>query len=136
MASGKKAVKGRSPKSFTTSEEMRQWCALISQELLTFPQVNIKKMFGMVSFYRKDVIFAAVPDKKAYFSPTSIIFKLQEPSAAQQGRLENDPRINLSFGIGQKWLGFELASADDIRGALAWLDEAYRAALPKKKRAV
>lgn len=124
------------PKSLHAPEEMRQWCALLTQELITWPQVSIKKMFGMVSFYRLDLIFAAVPGKKAYFSPYSIIFKLQQPSVAQQKRLDADPRINLRFGIGQKWLGFELASAQDIRGALVWLDEAYRAAKTTKRRSV
>ncbi len=107
---------------------MQQWCALLQQELTTWGQVAVRRMFGMTSFYRRDAIFAAVPATKAFFSPYSIIFKLQSPTESQRRKLAADARVNLSFGIGEKWYGYELASAADIRGALEWLDEAFRAA--------
>lgn len=121
--------------SFDLSEEMKQWCALLRQELESWGQVDVRKMFGMTSFYRRDQIFAAIPATKAFFSPNSIIFKLQEPTAAQQKKLEADARVNLKFGIGRKWYGYELASAADIRGALEWLDQAFQAARPAQTSA-
>ena len=136
MANKKKSKKAVStPKSFVVPEEMKQWSALIAQEVASWPQVEARKMFGMTSFYRRDVIFAAVPTTKAYFSPHSIIFKLQSPTEKQRQRMIADKRVNVSFGIGQKWYGYELASPEDIRGALAWLDEAFRAAKAAPKRA-
>jgi hypothetical protein len=136
MAGKKKAAKKKStssPKSFEVPEEMKQWSALLSQEVASWPGVQLKKMFGMVSCYRKDLIFAALPDKRGYFSPYSIIFKLQEPSKKETAQLAVDPRVNLSFGIGAKWYGFELASPADIRGAMQWLDVAFRAVHRGKK---
>ncbi len=128
----KKKKAGAAPKAFALTEEMKQWCALLQQELASWGQVDARKMFGMASFYRRDTIFAAVPITKAFFSPNSIIFKLQEPTGAQQKKLAADSRVNLKFGIGQKWYGYELASPADIHGALEWLDEAFRAARPAK----
>jgi len=130
MTNNKKPAKKKSvaPKSYSLSDEMKQWCALLTQELTTWGQVDVRKMFGMTSFYRRDTIFAAVPASKAFFSPHSIIFKLQSPTDKQRQRLKADARVNLTFGIGQKWYGYELASTADINGALEWLDEAFQAA--------
>lgn len=130
-----KAKGSARPTSFSVPEEMKQWCALLAQELADWGQVEARKMFGMTSFYRRDLIFAAAPGSKAFFSPSSIIFKLQTPNKRQQRRLELDSRINQRFGIGQKWYGYELNSAADIHGALEWLDEAFRAAKPAKPSA-
>lgn len=127
-AKKKSAKKGAPPKSYPLSDEMKQWCALLAQELTTWGEVDARKMFGMTSFYRWETIFAAVPASKAYFSPSTIIFKLQTPNRRQQKSLASDPRVKPGFGIGQKWYGYELASTADINGALEWLDEAFRTA--------
>lgn len=119
--------KSAAPKFYPLSDEMKQLCALLTQELTTWGQVEVRKMFGMTSFYRRDVIFAAVPASKAFFSPNSIIFKLQTPTEGLRQKLKADARVNMTFGIGQKWYGYELASSADINGALEWLDEAFRA---------
>jgi hypothetical protein len=120
-------------RSFPVPDEMKQWCTLLTQELATWGEVGIKKMFGMTSFYRRGAIFAALPSTKAFFSPYSIIFKLQQPTSIQSRSLVSDPQVNLSFGIGQKWYGFELSSPADINRALSWLDEAFRHAQPARK---
>lgn len=127
----KRRAAGSTPKAFTVPEEMKRWAALLASEVAGWPQVTQRKMFGMTSFYRKGTIFAAIPDKKAFFSPTSFIFKLQAPAVRQQKFLIHDRRINASFGIGQKWYGFELHSDEDIHGALEWLGEAFEAARKK-----
>jgi hypothetical protein len=143
MPAKKKSAKkepGTNGTAYEVPEEMKQWCALLTQELSSWGQVDVRKMFGMTSFYRRGAIFAAVPATKAFFSPYSIIFKLQTPTIRQQKLLVGDSRINQKFGIGQKWYGFELASSADIHGALEWLDEAFRAAStpakPARKRPV
>lgn len=132
---GKKKAKARrpssTPRAFAVPEEMKRWAALVAGEVGSWPQVTPRKMFGMTSFYRRGTIFAAIPDKKAFFSPTSLIFKLQSPTLRQQERMVADPRINASFGIGQKWYGFELHSDEDIHGALEWLGEAFESARKK-----
>lgn len=120
------------PKAFEISEEMKQWSALLSQELSSWPQVERRRMFGMASFYRKGIIFAAVPEKKAFFSPSAVIFKLQTPTVRQQECLAHDPQISASFGVRQKWYRYELGSDSDIHGALEWFDKAFQAAGPAK----
>lgn len=132
MAVKKRKSGASGPKAFSTSEEMKRWSALLTEEVATWPGVNRKRMFGMTSLYRKDAIFAAIPETKAYFSATSIIFKLQQPSARQQKRMEEDARVNVSFGIGQKWYGYELRSDADLNGALEWLGEAFASARQRR----
>jgi hypothetical protein len=130
----KQRAKGDTPKAFEIPEEMKRWAVLLFDELASWPQVTRKQMFGMSSFYRNESIFAAIPNTKAFFSPTSIIFKLQVLTIRRQTEMSKDPRINLSFGIGQKWYGYELQSDADLRGALEWLGEAFESA-PKKRTA-
>ena len=133
MATKKKPKRKQStPKAFEIPEEMKRWAALLSDEVAGWPQVTRKKMFGMSSFYRRDAIFAALPLTNAFFTPTSIIFKLQKPTVRQHKGMASDCRINISFGIGQKWYGYELQSDEDIHGALEWLAEAYESVGKKR----
>jgi hypothetical protein len=119
---------------FKVPEEMREWSALIATEVATWPEVSTRKMFGMNSLYRDGEIFAAVADKRALGTAYSVIFKIKQPTVACRRKLEGDSRIRKSEAVGKQWYGFELASPDDIPGALEWFDEAYRAAAPKLKR--
>jgi hypothetical protein len=114
---------------FKVADEMKQWSALIAGELGTWPDVSTKKMFGMNSLYRGKVIFGALPGTRALFSASSIAFKLHDVSTKVQARVETDPGVHASGGIGQKWFAFELTSAEDIRGALEWLSLAYEQAI-------
>ena len=128
-----KKPKNNNPQLFKIDEQMREWSVLLADEVRRWPRVEAKKMFGMVSLYANEVIFAAVPDKRTIFNAYTIIFKLNPTSKTQSKRMKSDPRVNLSFGIGQKWFGFELGSSDDLRGALEWIGEAYEVALLAKK---
>ncbi len=125
----KKSASVPTTKLFEVGDEMKQWSALIAGEVGTWPDVSTKKMFGMNSFYRGKAIFGAVPDKRALFNASSIIFKLHDVSPKVQSRVEADQQVNASGGVGQKWFGFELTSEHDIRGALEWLGLAYEQAI-------
>src|SRR6266700_4015453 len=91
---------------------MRRLSALLSEELLRWPGVSTKPMFGMRAFYRGGIVFAMLPDKRGFNSPNAIMYKLPD------GRQKRE---------GPKWQFFEV-EADVVSKALACLDKAYRKA--------
>ncbi len=91
------------------SEEMKRICALLEAELLQWPGVAARAMFGLRAFYRGTVIFALLPNKRALESPNAIAYKLVANAGKQ----------------GKNWHLFELADERDIRKALAFLEKTY-----------
>lgn len=85
---------------------MRHLCGLLATEIERWPEVYARPMFGMRAFYRRDAIFALLPQTRTLGTPSEIAYKLP--------------------GDGKKWRLFECASARDLDGALACLDKAYR----------
>src|SRR5690349_24029632 len=63
------------PKMPPISEEMKQWSAMLKAELLGWPQVSSKPMFGMAGMYRRKKIFAALPVTRGFNTPSSVIFR-------------------------------------------------------------
>ena len=106
------------PRLFKTDTEMQRWCALLEQELLAWPEVSAKPMFGMIGFYRGKNIFAAIPRTRAPKTARSLLIKL--PGT-------NDTRLKRGSGPGSAWVTYELESANDITEALTWLERAYEA---------
>lgn len=111
------------PKLFAISEEMKEWSAMLAGEVAEWPRVRSKPMFGLVSFYRKDKIFAAIPRTRAVASPHSIIFKFHKENAETR-----NARHQLQEYPALRWLAFDLRSEKDLGTALRWLDLAYRVA--------
>ena len=113
MARPKKAKK---PKLVAVSEEMKRVWVLLGQELLRWPDVNARSMFGLRAFYRGGVVFAMLPDKRALENFNTIAYKLPDGGSRREGK---------------KWQSYELRNEFDIDKALARLDKAYtRAAGP------
>ncbi|HSE21119.1 MAG TPA: hypothetical protein VLB68_05655, partial [Pyrinomonadaceae bacterium] len=104
------------PKLFKIDDEMKRWCVAIGDELLAWPDVTAKPMFGMTGFYRGQNIFAAIPRTKAPVTARSLLIKL--PSVRHK-------RLKDATGPGSGWVAFELESANDINEALLWLGRAY-----------
>jgi len=100
------------------SEKMKRISALLSEELLDWPGVSARPMFGMRAFYRGASVFAMLPDKRALESPTAIAYKLPAGTQSREG---------------QKWQLFELEGERDIGKALACLEKAYRKAGSARK---
>jgi len=71
-------------------------------------------MFGLRAFYRKTLVFAMLPDKRAMESPGAIAYKLPAGARSKEGA---------------KWQLFELENTQDIDKAFAHLDKAYRKAV-------
>ncbi len=121
--SARKRRASSAPALFPISEEMREWSAMLAGEVAAWPRVRSKPMFGLVSFYRNDKIFAAIPRTRAVASPHSIILKFhaENPETRKARRhLEQYPAL--------RWLAFELRSEKDLHTAMEWLDLAYRMA--------
>jgi hypothetical protein len=85
--------------------------ALLAEELLRWPDVSARSMFGMRAFYRGAAIFALLPGTRALENPEAIAYKLADESRTTEG---------------EEWHSFELKSEHDIDRALAVLDKAYR----------
>ncbi|MBZ5595543.1 MAG: hypothetical protein LAP39_25165 [Acidobacteriia bacterium] len=106
------------PKLVLPSEETKHIAALLERELMQWPDVSVRPMFGMHAVYHGAAIFAALPDKRAMRSPRAIAYKL--PPAARSKQDET-------------WQVFEVESARDIGRVLELLDQAYRkAAAPRR----
>ena len=91
------------------SEEMRRFAALLEGEVKRWPGVRTGKMFGMVSVYRGDRIFALLPATRSLEGANSIMIKRERPAESE----------------GKKWESLEVVSEADLGSALRLLDEAY-----------
>jgi hypothetical protein len=111
------------PALFPISEEMKQWSAMLAAEVGGWPRVHSKPMFGLMSFYRRGKIFAAIPRTRAVASPHAIIMKFHKESAETR-----EARRQLADYPALRWLAFDLHSEKDLNAALRWLDLAYRMA--------
>ncbi len=117
------------PKLPPVSEEMKQWSALLRQELSTWPHVTSRPMFGLLGFYRGNAIFAALPVTRGLNSPNGLIFKFHRISQRLLRRAKSDPRVEVSRkAAGAGWYSFELQTEDDLRDALWWVNQAYETA--------
>jgi hypothetical protein len=111
------------------AQEMRRWSSLLETELMTWPDVNTKAMFGFLSFYRAGKIFAALPRTRGFNSSSSLILKFNPLPAPLLAKARADARMDTNTRVaGKGWFSFEVASECDLRDALAWLDHAYQAA--------
>jgi hypothetical protein len=126
----KSPAKSRSPHSFPIiSEEMKQWSAMLQAEVNSWPAITSKSMFGFVFFYRRKIVFAALPRTRGFDSPSSLLFKFNPIPAALQARARSDTRMSASTDPKNKgWFAFTLSTQSDLRDALFWLNHAYESA--------
>ena len=100
------------PKLPKVSDEMKRWSVLLQNELKQWPNTRTGKMFGLISVYRGDKIFALLPEARGFESPNAIATK----------------RNNLPGAEGKKWQTFAIESDADLAAALEQLNHAYQAA--------
>jgi hypothetical protein len=111
----------------SASDEMKQWSAMLGNELSAWPKVTARPMFGLRGFYRGRKIFAALPVTRAIKNPNSLIFRIQPMPPDLLERAKKEPRIDTeSRTPGSKWFVFELNSEADFRDALWWMNQAYQ----------
>lgn len=117
------------PKFSRVSETMKEWSAMLAAELLSWPAVTSRRMFGMTVFYRANRIFAALPRTKTFSTPQSIAFKLHRKTARIQKMLAAEPKIVDPTREDAKWISLQLNNEQDLAVALKWFDLAYRTCL-------
>jgi hypothetical protein len=105
------------PKLPRISEEMRRMCVMLGDEMLRWPDVRTNPMFGMRAFYRGKIVFAMIPDRRAFENADSIMYKFADAAEKKEGK---------------KWTLFKLTSAEELGSALEILDKAYSKAKPLK----
>jgi hypothetical protein len=125
----KPKAKPKRPNLPRITDETKQWSAMLGTELQSWPNVTTRPMFGLLSFYRKKTIFAALPVTRAIGAPNSIIFKLKSITPNLLLRVNQDRRASIGTRMRAKgWISFEMNSSEDLRDALSWLSEAYERA--------
>src|SRR5579863_3043018 len=107
------------PKLLPISEETRRWSALLESELLTWPGVIAKGMFGLRAIYRAKRIFAALPNSRGFGPDASILIKFSPMPPALLKRAQSDLRVHAN-SPGKGWFSFTLTSDTDLHDALDW----------------
>ena len=115
------------PKLLLVSEETRRWSVLLESELISWPGVIAKRMFGFRAIYRGKKIFAALPGSRGFGPDASALLKFDPMSPALLQRAKNGSRIHGNTP-GNGWFSFTLNSDPDLHDALEWLNQAYEAA--------
>ena len=88
-------------------------CVMLGEEMRRWPEVRVNPMFGMHAFYRGKIVFALIPDKRAFRNADSIMYKIADAAEKKEGK---------------KWTLFKLTTAEELGTALEILDKAYRKA--------
>jgi hypothetical protein len=108
------------PKLPRISDGMRHICAMLGEEILRWPEVRMNPMFGMRAYYRGKIVFALIPDRRAFDDAESIMYKMANPADRKEGK---------------KWKPFKLTTAEELGAALDILEKAYRKAkVPARKK--
>jgi TfoX/Sxy family transcriptional regulator of competence genes len=110
------------------SEEVRVFSEFLLQELLKWPNVTARPMFGLKGVYKGKTIFAALPATRALNTSCSVSFKLRTKTPATVKALEGDERIVRSELRTHSWISFEIRSDRDIPDAVEWFARAYKQA--------
>lgn len=121
------------PKLLPVSEETRRWSALLESEMVSWPGVIAKRMFGFRALYRGKRIFAALPNSRGFGPDASILIKFNPMPPALLKRTESDLRVHTN-SPGKGWFSFTLTADSDLHDALEWLNSSYEAAAPKARR--
>jgi len=115
------------PKLPHVSEEMKRLAQLLEAEILTWPNVTSRPMFGLNGIYRGSNVFAVLPRTRAMDVPDSIAFRLLKRPPHIIAELHKDNRI-VAPTPEAKWISFVIQYDSEIHGALNWLALAYRQA--------
>ncbi len=110
------------------SEAMKQWCALLESELLSWPQVTARPMFGMIGFYRAGRIFAAIPRDRNPGNTDAVLVKLLGASEKVAAQALNHPKAITTAMPKAGWICMAMDSLEDVREMLRWFSQAYELA--------
>jgi hypothetical protein len=112
------------------SEELRSLIAAIEQEVACWPEVQVKRMFGMTAIYRSKQIFGLLPKTRGLRSDDSIWMKFAKLSPATKKKISQDRRIvPPRKPTGAQWYTFSGIVPEDYGFAIEWLALAHKAAV-------
>ena len=112
------------PKLPRASEEIKRFASLLENEILAWPDVTSRPMFGLTGLYHSKKIFAVLPRTRTLETPNSIAFRLPKRSSDITERMQKDERVIIPTPEA-KWISFIVESETDIHDALQWLAHAY-----------
>ncbi len=115
------------------SEEMRHWSALLERELLAWPTITVRPMFGFRTYFRSKAMFAAIP-RTRFGHGNSLIVKFKPMLPALRERVEKDVRLDTSRLSGNGWLTFDINSEADLHNAIWRIQQAHDAAKGAKRK--
>jgi len=99
---------------------------MLRQELLSWPGVRTRAMFGMLGFYRGSKIFACLPTTRTLgWSSNSFIFKFHQASSLLEKRISDDPSLRRSKSGALGWTSFDLTSGEQVPELMRWFHLAY-----------
>ena len=102
---------------------MARYCALIADELMSWPKVTRRQMFGLALFYRESLPFIALPDTRDFEAADRVGFKLYTPNKCEKAAMLAEERI--SARAGAKWTTFALREDGDLNEFLRWAGISY-----------
>jgi len=120
-----KSSKTARPRLPLVSDATRRLASIIEAEVLGWPNVTSRPMFGLNGVYRGSKIFAVLPRTRAMDERDSIAFRLPRQVRKISAALRKDERI-VTQTPEAKWISFVIRSEADIHDALKWLALAYR----------
>ncbi len=103
-------------------------------ELLSWPGVTSKPMFGMVGFYRRGKMFAAVPRNRTVAQRDAVLVKLDRASNEVIARVLQDSRTLTPSMPKAGWIAMAVESMEDVRAVLDWFSQAYELVRKAKSR--
>jgi len=129
-------MSGKRPMMKPTSEAARRWAEWLREELALWPEVTLKRAFGMTMVYRSDVVFAALPGTRALFEEDAILIKFVRETPALARRIGADRRFAAGTMEprgkgkkkqveGRKWWIYLLRDESDARESVEWLGRAH-----------
>jgi len=124
---------GPRPKLLPVAEQTRRWSALLESELLSWPDVIAKRMFGFRALYRGKRVFAALPHSRGFGPDAAILLKFNPVLPALLQRARSDGRVATNTP-GNGWFSLTLSSDADLHDALEWLNRSYESAKERKSK--
>jgi hypothetical protein len=136
MAAKSKQRKPRDRAVFqAASEELRAISSALAAEMIGWPGVTSRAMFGGILLYRDKLPFALLPRTRKMMEKDGLWLKFHSISPALRRQLDAEIRIvdpvtphTTKDASGPRWVGLVVGGTDDVHLALRWLGEAYTAA--------
>ena len=111
------------------SPELRGFVASIEQEVSSWPQVQLKPMFGMTAVYRARTIFGLLPKTRSLHSGDQVWLKFAKLTAPMKKKLAAEPRIlPPTKPTGAQWYTISEVKPEDYSFVIEWLALAHEAA--------